>query len=134
MLPQDKVQYLINRHLELEKELSSGQVNKKKFAEISKEYSDLNDIIKYAKEYLSYKKDTDDLNTIIIDKYSDSEMKEFANNELENLKVNDLVGFTPNSEFEFIIDNERLYRVLTKAITIKYEYQGKEKEYNPSWL
>ena len=60
MLPRDKVQYLINRHLELEKELSSGQVNKKKFAEISKEYSDLNDIIKYAKEYLSFKKDTDD--------------------------------------------------------------------------
>ena len=88
MLPRDKVQYLINRHLELEKELSSGQVNKKKFAEISKEYSDLNDIIKYAKEYLSYKKDTDDLNTIINDKNSDSEMKEFANNELENLKAN----------------------------------------------
>ena len=54
--------------------------------------------------------------------------------ELENLKVNDLVGFTPNSEFEFIIDNESLYRVLTKAITVKYEYQGKEEEYNPSWL
>ena len=88
MLPRDKVQYLINRHLELEKELSSGEVNKKKFAEISKEYSDLNDIIKYAKEYLSYKKDTDDLNTIINDKNSDSEMKEFANNELENLKAN----------------------------------------------
>ena len=54
--------------------------------------------------------------------------------ELDNLKVNDLVGFTPNSEFEFVIDNERLYRVLTKAITVKYEYQGKEEEYNPSWL
>ena len=88
MLPRDKVQYLINRHLELEKELSSGQVNKKKFAEISKEYSDLNDIIKYAKEYLSYKKDTDDLNNIINDKSSDSEMKEFANSELEKLKNN----------------------------------------------
>jgi hypothetical protein len=45
-----------------------------------------------------------------------------------------LVGFTPNSEYEFIINNERLYRVRTKDITIKYEYQGKEKEYNPSWL
>jgi len=45
----------------------------------------------------------------------------------------DLVGFTPNSEFEFIIDGERLYRVLNKFITIKYEYQGNEEEYNPSW-
>ena len=45
----------------------------------------------------------------------------------------DLVGFTPNSEYEFIIDGERLYRVLNKFITIKYEYQGNEEEYNPSW-
>jgi len=47
--------------------------------------------------------------------------------------VNSLVGFKPNSEYEFIIDGERLYRVLSNFITIKYEYQGDEKEYNPSW-
>tara|TARA_R100001460_G_scaffold22211_3_gene45163 strand:+ start:5504 stop:6109 length:606 start_codon:yes stop_codon:yes gene_type:complete len=47
--------------------------------------------------------------------------------------VGDLVGFTPNSEYEFIIDSERLYRVYSKFITIKYEYQGNEEEYNPSW-
>ena len=45
----------------------------------------------------------------------------------------DLVGFTPNSEYEFIINGERLYRVMNKFITIKYEYQGNEEEYNPSW-
>jgi hypothetical protein len=45
----------------------------------------------------------------------------------------DLVGFQPGSEFEFVIDNQRLYRVMNKFITIKYEYQGNEKEYNPSW-
>ena len=45
----------------------------------------------------------------------------------------ELVGFRPSSEYEFIIDNERLYRVLNKFITIKYEYQGNEEEYNPSW-
>ena len=88
MLPKEKVQNLIDRHLKLEKELSSGEVDKKKYAEISKEYSDLNDIIKHAKEYLSYKKDTEDLNNIINDKNSDSEMKEFANTELENIKRN----------------------------------------------
>ena len=47
--------------------------------------------------------------------------------------VDSLVGFTPNSEYEFIVDGERLYRVLSKFITIKYEYQGDEEEYNPSW-
>ena len=46
---------------------------------------------------------------------------------------NELVGFTPNSEYEFVIEGKRLYRVLNKFITIKYEYQGNEKEYNPSW-
>ena len=49
------------------------------------------------------------------------------------VNVNELVGFTPNSEYEFIVDGERLYRVLSKFITIKYEYQGDEEEYNPSW-
>ena len=44
-----------------------------------------------------------------------------------------LVGFRPSSEFEFIIDGERLYRVMNHFITIEYEYQGNEEEYNPSW-
>jgi len=48
-------------------------------------------------------------------------------------KKNELVGFSPSSEYEFIIDKERLYRVMNKFITIKYEYQGNEEEYNPSW-
>ena len=50
-----------------------------------------------------------------------------------NFNINDLVGFTPNSEYEFIINGERLYRVMNKFITIKYEYKGNEEEYNPSW-
>ena len=49
------------------------------------------------------------------------------------VKVNDLIGFRPKSEYEFIVDGERLYRVLSNFITIKYEYQGNEEEYNPSW-
>ena len=49
------------------------------------------------------------------------------------VKVNDLVGFRPSSQYEFIVDGERLYRVLSNFITIKYEYQGDEEAYNPSW-
>ena len=49
------------------------------------------------------------------------------------VEVNDLIGFRPESKYEFIVDGERLYRVLSNFITIKYEYQGNEKEYNPSW-
>jgi hypothetical protein len=50
-----------------------------------------------------------------------------------SVNVGDLVGFTPNSEYEFVIDGQKLYRVLSKFITIKYEYQGNEETYNPSW-
>ena len=45
----------------------------------------------------------------------------------------DLIGYKPKTECEFIVDGERLYRVLSNLITIKYEYQGNEEEYNPSW-
>ncbi len=52
---------------------------------------------------------------------------------LKDIYKEDLVGFTPSSEYEFIIDGERMYRVPTNSISIKYERQGNEKEYNPSW-
>ena len=57
----------------------------------------------------------------------------YTDENLPNINNGDLVGFKPDNEYEFIINGERLYRVLTKFITIKYEYQGDEKEYNPSW-
>jgi hypothetical protein len=76
------------------------------------------------KDNLSMDKETPLMGVI---KYVDPELKS------QDIKLNSLVGFRPNSEYEFVIDGERLYRVPTFAITIKYEYQGNEKEYNPSW-
>jgi hypothetical protein len=49
------------------------------------------------------------------------------------VNVGDLVGFKPGSEYEFVIENKLLYRVLSNLITIKYEYQGNEEAYNPRW-
>ena len=69
-------------------------------------------------------------------KYSNSETEEnigIIKYTDGTFKVNDLVGFTPISKYEFIIDGELLYRVYTKFITIKYEYQGDEEAYNPGW-
>ena len=57
----------------------------------------------------------------------------YVDKQLKDINKNDLVGFTPSSEYEFVVDGERLYRVLTNSISIKYERQGNEKEYNPSW-
>ena len=45
----------------------------------------------------------------------------------------ELIGFRPKIECEDFVNGERLYRMKNKFITIKYEYQGNEEEYNPSW-
>ena len=53
--------------------------------------------------------------------------------ELQKITEGDLIGFKPGAEYEFVINSQRVYRVPTNSITIKYEYQGNEEEYNPSW-
>ena len=61
MIPQKKIEELINKHSSLEKELSSGNVDKNIFAEKSKEYSDLNEIVKDAKMYIGFDKNKTEL-------------------------------------------------------------------------
>ncbi|MGI9555754.1 MAG: hypothetical protein ACR2M9_02755 [Cyanophyceae cyanobacterium] len=58
-----------------------------------------------------------------------------GNSSLEALEIaeGDLVGFKSNREFEFIVDDQRLYCMESNDILLKYEYKGDEKEYNPSW-
>ena len=85
MIPIKKIADLISKHEILETELSLGQVDKKLFAEKSKEYSDLNEIIKEAKEYESFEKDKIELEKIINDNNSEKEMKELAQFELNEL-------------------------------------------------
>ena len=59
----------------------------------------------------------------------------YGNSSLEALDMNpgDLVGYTPNGEWEFLVEGERLYCMKSNDIVIKYEYEGNEVEYNPSW-
>jgi len=59
----------------------------------------------------------------------------YTNNTLETLGITPgtLITFTPNSEFEFIIDGERLYCMKSNDIALTHEYKGNEKENNPSW-
>ena len=91
MIPITKVRELITKHKSLENELSSGDVNKKKFAEKSKEYSDINDVIKNANEYVNFEKNKSELEKIINDLSSDKEIKSMAESELkEIIKKNDI--------------------------------------------
>ncbi len=86
MVPLSKVQDLIVKHSKLEKELSSQEIDKKSFADKSKEYSDLSDIIKEAVSYFNFKKNKDELENLINDKDTDKEMKDLAEIELSELK------------------------------------------------
>ena len=88
MVPLSKVQDLIAKHSKLEKELSSQEIDKKSFAEKSKEYSDLSDIIKEAVSYFNFQKNKDELENLINDNDSDKEMKDLAISELNELEKN----------------------------------------------
>ena len=53
----------------------------------------------------------------------------YTNNHLDSLEVSvgDIIGFKPESEYEFTIENQRLYRILSNHVTINY---GSKKTYN----
>ena len=90
MIPIQKVKDIIVRHDNLEKELSSGQVDTKLFAKKSKEYSNLGNIILIAKEYINFENEKKGLEQILEDKNNDSEMIEMAKrdlNEMEGKKI-----------------------------------------------
>jgi len=96
MIPAKTIEELIFKHSTLEKELSSGEIDKKLFAEKSKEYSDVNEIIENARKYLSYKDDKKDLEKILNDSSADKELKDMAELELSDLKT------------EFVINEKKL--------------------------
>lgn len=52
----------------------------------------------------------------------------------EDIQKEDLVTFLPSSEFEFILEGQKLYRVLSKFITTKNGYKGNKKEHLPGWV
>ena len=85
MIPIEKVKNLISKHKMIEQELSSGSLDKKNFADKSKEYSDLNEIILEAKDFLSFENSKKELEKIITDNSSDDEMKKMVNEELNEL-------------------------------------------------
>ena len=86
MIPHKKIEELIYKHSYLEKDLSSGTIEKKLFAEKSKEYSDLNEIIEVAKKYIEFETGKNELEKILNEQNSDDELKNMAEIELNDLK------------------------------------------------
>ncbi len=58
-----------------------------------------------------------------------------GNSSLEESGINpgDIVGFTPNSEWEFVVDNQIMYCMKSNDIVIKYGLDRNEEEYNSRW-
>lgn len=86
MIPPKTIEELIIKHSNLEKDLSSSDLNKNEFAEKSKEYSGLNEIIEPAKKYLSFEKEKKELEKIIEEQNNDDELKKMAETDLNELK------------------------------------------------
>ena len=87
MIPLKKIEDLITKHSDLERDLSSGKIDKKFFAEKSKEYSDLNEIISDAKKYISFEKDRIELQKILVEQNTDKELLRMAEIELKELEI-----------------------------------------------
>jgi peptide chain release factor 1 len=87
MIPLKTIEELIEKHSALEKELSSGEIDKKLFAEKSKEYSDINEIIGIAKKHISFENEKQELEKILNDQTSDNELKKMAEKELTDLNL-----------------------------------------------
>ena len=86
MIPLQKVKDIIIRYNNLEKELSSENIEPKLFAKKSKEYSNLSSIISIAKEYVNFEDERKDLELILQDKNNDPEMIEMAEKDLNEMK------------------------------------------------
>ncbi len=96
MIPLEKVQLIVKKYETLEKELASGNINKKDFVKKSKEYSSIGNVINEARSYISFKKEKEELSKIIDEKNGDKAMIELAENELKEL-------FKKNEEQEKIL-------------------------------
>ena len=86
MIPHKTIEELITRHSAIEKDLSTGSLDKKSFAEKSKEYSDLNEIVRSAKDYISFQNEKRELEKILNDSSADQELKKMADLELIDLQ------------------------------------------------
>jgi len=85
MIPLEKVKQIVSTYETLEKELASDHINKKDFANKSKGYSSIREVINQARSYLGFEKEKAELEKIIEDKKSDKDMIELAKNELIQL-------------------------------------------------
>ena len=87
MIPIEKVKLIAKTYEKLEKELASGNIDKKDFVKKSKEYSSIGEVIKEAKGYIRFEKEKEELTKIVEEISGDKEMIQLATNELNEMEV-----------------------------------------------
>ena len=115
MIPQKTIEELIVKHSTLEQDLSSGKIDKKLFAEKSKEYSDLNEIIQNAKKYIAFEKDKIELEKILGDQSSDKELIEMLKDGC--IEHEDRWSEANNYGADGPVDQRATYLLMQKAAT-----------------
>tara|TARA_Y100001958_G_C21233749_1_gene559844 strand:- start:1458 stop:2534 length:1077 start_codon:yes stop_codon:yes gene_type:complete len=89
-IPLDKLENILDRSRELEKSLSS-ELSSDEYVKLSKEYSEIEPLKKAIIDWKKLQTEGEELNEIINDNSSDSEMLDLAKSELEELRKNILI-------------------------------------------
>ena len=111
MIPIERVKLIVDTYKILEKELASGNINKKDFVEKSKEYSSIGEVINEARGYIDFVKQKKELEKIIDAKDDDKEMIKLAENELIQLSKKK-EKYENNLEYIFCRKMKRMLRML----------------------
>ena len=89
-IPLDKLENILDRSGELERSLSS-ELSSEEYVSLSKEYSEIEPLKNAIIEWKKLQIESEELNEIINDNSSDSEMLDLAKSELDELKKNLLI-------------------------------------------
>ena len=117
MIPIEKVKLIAKNYEMLEKELASGNIDKKDFVKKSKEYSSIGEIVTEANQYIKFEKEKKDLEKIIEDKDGDEEMTKLAEKELIDL-IEKRSNIYSKALFEIKCDNQTKNEIVKKILEI----------------
>ncbi len=83
-----KLDRVVDRHKELERQLSEGDASDSQvYANLSKEYSDLTPVVETITALRNLRSESEDLSSLIEDSDTDGDMREMAEAELQDLKL-----------------------------------------------
>jgi peptide chain release factor 1 len=86
MLPDQKLDALVDRHALLERELSSG-LSAETYVKLSREFAELAPVVNAVKSYRAARRELDDLTDMIADPATDAEMRSIAEAEKPSLET-----------------------------------------------